>query len=79
MYLLLKGDFDGIIGLSYPNLSEGENTIFDEMVALNLLENPIFSFYLDQKGEGLESHIIFGGYEENLIAEGTSINWVPVK
>ncbi len=37
------------------------------MIELNLLDEPIFSFYLDQKGEGKDSHIIFGGYDESMI------------
>ena len=54
-----------------------EDTIFDRMIELDLIEEPIFSFYLDKKGAGTDSHVMFGGYDKSKIKG--EINWHPVK
>lgn len=41
--------FDGVLGMAYPALAEilGK-PVFDNMMAQNLVEEPVFSFYLSR-------------------------------
>lgn len=39
--------FDGILGLAFPSLSAGgATTVMQGMLQQNLLDSPVFSFYL---------------------------------
>uniref|UniRef100_A0A8B9FDV9 Renin n=1 Tax=Amazona collaria TaxID=241587 RepID=A0A8B9FDV9_9PSIT len=61
--------FDGILGLAYPSLAVGGVTpVFDNMMAQNLVELPMFSVYLRE--------LLFGGFDPSRFT-GT-LNWVPV-
>lgn len=41
--------FDGILGMGYPSLAEIlGNPVFDNVMAQNMVEKPIFSFYLSK-------------------------------
>uniref|UniRef100_A0A8C6JUE9 cathepsin E n=1 Tax=Melopsittacus undulatus TaxID=13146 RepID=A0A8C6JUE9_MELUD len=66
--------FDGILGLAYPSLAVGGVTpVFDNMMAQNLVELPMFSVYLSTYGPGF---LLFGGFDPSRFT-GT-LNWVPV-
>nr|CAA11580.1 cathepsin [Chionodraco hamatus] len=74
----LKARFDGVLGLGYPALAEIlGNPVFDNMLAQNLLDKPIFSFYLSRKLNGSpEGELLLGGTDERLY--DLPINWLPV-
>ncbi|XP_006834134.1 PREDICTED: cathepsin E [Chrysochloris asiatica] len=74
----VDAEFDGILGLGYPSLAVGEVTpVFDNMMAQNLVDIPVFSVYMssDPAG-GAGSELIFGGYDHSHFSG--SLNWVPV-
>ena len=44
-----KSSFDGILGLSYPELSQSTKPFFDSLMDQGLLEKNIFSIYLERR------------------------------
>lgn len=42
------GDFEGIVGLSFPDLADDMPTLFDFMMNEELVEKNVFSFYLNR-------------------------------
>ncbi|KAG8518096.1 Cathepsin E [Galemys pyrenaicus] len=74
----VNAEFDGILGLGYPSLAVGGVTpVFDNMVAQQLVDLPMFSVYMSSDpGGGAGSELVFGGYD-NAHFSG-SLNWVPV-
>ncbi|KAL4828916.1 hypothetical protein H8958_018470 [Nasalis larvatus] len=74
----VDAEFDGILGLGYPSLAVGGVTpVFDNMMAQNLVDLPMFSVYMSSNPEGgAGSELIFGGYDHSHFSG--SLNWVPV-
>ncbi|KAM5293960.1 cathepsin E [Glossophaga mutica] len=74
----VNAEFDGILGLGYPSLAVGGVTpVFDNMMAQNLVDEPMFSVYMSSDPEGgAGSELIFGGYDHSHFSG--SLNWVPV-
>ncbi|KAM8816606.1 cathepsin E isoform 2-T2 [Rhynchonycteris naso] len=74
----VDAEFDGILGLGYPSLAVGGVTpVFDNMLAQNLVDVPMFSVYMTSDPEGgAGSELIFGGYDHSHFSG--SLNWVPV-
>ncbi|XP_026219949.1 nothepsin [Anabas testudineus] len=71
--------FDGVLGMGYPALAEIlGNPVFDNMMAQNLVDEPVFSFYLSRKTSNgsLEGELLLGGTDEALY--NGPINWLPV-
>jgi len=67
--------FDGIMGLSFKDLSMGDGfNIVDDLAAKGALPNGQFSFYLSDGGD---SEVTFGGYRSDYLA--SDIVWAPVK
>lgn len=55
------GKFDGILGLGFTSISVGGvPTIFEEAIKQNIVDQPIFSFYL---GDNQDGELTFGGYD----------------
>ncbi|NWU79530.1 CATEA protein, partial [Onychorhynchus coronatus] len=70
--------FDGVLGLGYPSLAVGNALpVFDSIMNQNLVEEPVFSFYL-KRGDDIENggELILGGIDHSLYKG--SIHWVPV-
>ncbi|NWT23093.1 CATE protein, partial [Cardinalis cardinalis] len=74
----LDAEFDGILGLAYPSLAvDGVTPVFDNMMAQNLVELPLFSVYMSSNPASPQGgEVLFGGYDTSRFT-GT-LNWVPV-
>ncbi|KAM7032687.1 cathepsin E [Acridotheres tristis] len=74
----LDAEFDGILGLAYPSLAvDGVTPFFDNLMAQNLVELPIFSVYMSSNPESPQGgELLFGGFDSSHFT-GT-LNWVPV-
>ncbi|KAH0618892.1 hypothetical protein JD844_018416 [Phrynosoma platyrhinos] len=74
----LDAEFDGILGLAYPSLAvDGVTPVFDNMMAQNLVELPLFSVYLNRNPDSsVGGELIFGGYDPSLFSG--NLNWIPV-
>ncbi|NWU99672.1 CATE protein, partial [Upupa epops] len=74
----LDAEFDGILGLAYPSLAvDGITPVFDNMMAQDLLELPMFSVYMSSNPESpVGGELLFGGFDTSRFT-GT-LNWVPV-
>ncbi|NP_001072055.1 nothepsin [Takifugu rubripes] len=73
--------FDGILGMGYPSLAQIlGNPVFDNMLAQQMVEEPIFSFYLSKyerfSGSKLQGELLLGGMDQDLFTG--PINWLPV-
>ncbi|XP_072212396.1 cathepsin E [Excalfactoria chinensis] len=71
-------EFDGILGLAYPSLAvDGVTPVFDNMMAQDLLELPVFSVYMSANPDSSPGgELIFGGFDPSRFL-GT-LHWVPV-
>lgn len=74
----LYAKFDGILGLAYPSLSEGgATTVMQGMIQENLIDAPVFSFYLSQQPSSQNGGaLILGGIDSSLFTG--QIYWSPV-
>jgi len=64
-----EGDFDGIVGLSFPDLADDTPTLFDFMIQNDVLSKPQFGFYMNRESGSTTSQVTFGGYDEKLMLE----------
>ncbi|KAG9467652.1 cathepsin E [Eleutherodactylus coqui] len=71
-------NFDGILGLAYPNLAvDGCTPVFDNMIAQSLVEEPIFAVYMSRDPNSQEGgELVLGGYDASRFSG--QLNWVPV-
>ncbi|XP_073522850.1 gastricsin-like isoform X1 [Phyllobates terribilis] len=70
--------FDGILGLAYPSIAEGgATTVMQEMIQQNLIDQPLFGFYLSgQESSQNGGEVAFGGVDQNYYSG--QIYWTPV-
>lgn len=59
----LLGKFDGILGLGFTSISiDNTITVFENAMKQNVVEQPIFAFYL---GDNAPGELTFGGYDSS--------------
>ncbi|XP_061662582.1 nothepsin [Syngnathoides biaculeatus] len=72
--------FDGVLGMAYPSLAEIlGNPVFDNMMASDSLDRPVFSFYLSRRtggGRDADGELLLGGADEALYKG--PVTWLPV-
>lgn len=69
------GKFDGILGLGFSSISiDGTPTVFENAIKQNVVDQPIFSFYLGDNGPG---ELTFGGYDSSKF-EGDELDYVKL-
>jgi cathepsin D len=57
--------FDGILGLGWRSISIDQvPTVFDQMIAQNIVDNHSFSFYLTDAPNSAGSQLVLGGIDE---------------
>ncbi|KAG2684340.1 hypothetical protein I3760_10G072600 [Carya illinoinensis] len=63
----LMGKFDGILGLGFQEIAVGNAIpVWDNMVEQGLVQEPVFSFWLNRNAEEEEGgEIVFGGVDKN--------------
>ncbi|KAF2456819.1 putative vacuolar protease A [Lineolata rhizophorae] len=60
------GRFDGIMGLGYDTISVNKIVPpFYNMIDQDLIDEPVFAFYLSNTDDGDESEAVFGGVDKN--------------
>ncbi|XP_009079907.1 PREDICTED: gastricsin-like, partial [Acanthisitta chloris] len=71
-------DFDGILGMAYPGVGiRGFNTLMENMLQQNQLNQPIFSFYFSRNPTyDFGGEVILGGVDPQLYSG--EVLWAPV-
>ena len=60
------GRFDGILGLGYDTISVNKIVPpFYNMLDQDLIDEPVFAFYLSDTNNGGDSEVVFGGVDES--------------
>jgi len=75
----VAGQFDGILGLGYPNIAvNGITPPFNTLIEQGKVDAPEFSFYLNRDPNGEQGgNIDIGGMDPDYYVEGTT-TWLPV-
>ncbi|KAM5223986.1 pregnancy-associated glycoprotein-like [Hipposideros larvatus] len=73
---LEHGDFDGILGLSYPSIAlQGTTPVFDNLWKQGLISQKLFAFYLSSHEK--EGSVVMFGKVDPSYYKG-DLKWVPV-
>ncbi|TRY84038.1 hypothetical protein DNTS_021069, partial [Danionella cerebrum] len=76
-FTFVLAQFDGVLGLGFPELAEELGSpVFDSMMKQKKLDEPVFSFYLQNNGSEFGGEVLFGGVDESRFV--SPINWTPV-
>jgi hypothetical protein len=68
---------DGILGLAYPGIAADYVTpVFDNMITQKLVQQPVFSVYLDSTPGDESSGILFGGIDSTKFSG--QLQYIPV-
>jgi cathepsin D len=74
----LAAKFDGILGMGFPSISVlGVNPVFNNMVEQGLVEEPVFSFYINRDPEDDNGGVIILGGSDETLYEG-EISWISL-
>lgn len=60
-----SASYDGILGLSYPALSDQTKPFFDRIIELGILPHNLFSVFLSRETTGSQSKLFLGGFDED--------------
>lgn len=74
--LFQSASYDGIIGFSYPSLSDNTKPFFDRVIEMRVLPINVFSLYMSRDETFQTSKLFLGGWDEKLMAG--PINYHPV-
>jgi len=67
--LFQSASYDGIVGFSYPTLSDNTKPFFDRIIEMKVLPKNIFSMYLSRSGTDSNPSMMFlGGWDKKYIA-----------
>ncbi|XP_040193555.1 cathepsin E isoform X2 [Rana temporaria] len=71
-------NFDGILGLAYPNLAvDNCIPVFDNMIAQKLVELPLFGVYMNRDSNSADGgELVLGGFDTSRFSG--QLNWVPI-
>lgn len=75
----IAGKFDGILGMGFPQISVlGVNPVFNNMIDQGVVEEPIFSFWLNRDPtDEIGGELILGGSDPNYYTG--NMTYVPVE
>ncbi|KAF9273092.1 hypothetical protein BGZ68_001801 [Mortierella alpina] len=71
------GTVDGILGMSFGELTNTP-TVFETMVAQEAVSEAVFSVFLGHESTGGGGEVVFGGIDQDRIAEGGDITYTDV-
>ncbi|KAA3673472.1 cathepsin D [Paragonimus westermani] len=74
----ITAKFDGILGMAFQSISvRGVTPVFDNMIAQDLVEEPLFAFWLNRNAsQPLGGVIMFGGLDKSYYTG--NISYVPL-
>jgi cathepsin D len=65
--LFQSASYDGIIGFSYPALSDNTKPFFDRVIEMRVLPADVFSLYMSRDENFHKSQLFLGGWDETLM------------
>uniref|UniRef100_A0A183CDB1 Peptidase A1 domain-containing protein n=1 Tax=Globodera pallida TaxID=36090 RepID=A0A183CDB1_GLOPA len=74
---LASGNFDGMFGMAFAEISENLSTVFDNMVTQHKVQEPVFAFWLSRNSTSkLGGEMTIGGTDQRHFV--APINYTPV-
>ena len=79
---VVSNNFDGILGLGFNALAGGVPTFLDNLKTQGVIQNRIFSFYIDEDtslSKDMNSELIIGGYDLKYMSSSSKeFTYLPV-